>query len=293
MKSGFVSIIGRPNVGKSTLLNSIVNQKIAITSERVQTTRNIIQGIYTDEESQIIFIDTPGIHKPINKLGKLLNKKANSSIYDVDLILFLVDANQNIGPGDRFIIDSLKNIKAPVILIINKMDLITKEMLLLKIEEYKDFFAFSEIIPVSALKNDNVDHLLNVIKKYLKEGIKYFPDNMVTSSSTNFLISEFVREKILNCTEEEVPHSVTCLTTHYEEKSNIININVDIIVDREALKKIIIGKQGSKLKQIGALARVDIEKMLGKQIYLQLFVKTIPKWRDKERLLRDLGLKDQ
>lgn len=293
MKSGFVSIVGRPNVGKSTLINSLVNQKIAITSDKVQTTRNIIQGIYNDDESQIVFIDTPGIHKPINKLGKLLNKKANSSIYDVDLVLFLIDASQNIGPGDQFIIESLKNIKAPVILLINKMDLITKEMILLKIEEYKDLFNFSEIIPVSALKNDNVDHLIKVIKKYLKDQIKYFPDDMVTSSSTNFLISEFVREKILLCTEEEVPHSVTCITTHYEETPKIVNISVDIIVDREALKKIIIGKNGSKLKQIGALARIDIEKMLGRQIYLQLYVKTVPKWRDKERLLRDLGLKDQ
>ena len=293
MKSGFVSIIGRPNVGKSTLINSLVNQKIAITSEKVQTTRNIIQGIYNDEESQIVFIDTPGIHKPINKLGKLLNKKANSSIYDVDLILFLVDADQNIGTGDRFIIESLKNIKAPVILLLNKMDLITKEMILLKIDEYKDLFNFAEIIPVSALKKENIDHLLKTIKGYLKDQIKYFPDDMITSSSTNFLISEFVREKILICTEEEVPHSVTCLTTYYEEKEKIININVDIIVDREALKKIIIGKNGSKLKQIGALARIDIEKMLGKQIYLQLYVKTVPRWRDKERLLRDLGLKDQ
>ncbi len=293
MKSGFVSIIGRPNVGKSTLINSLVNQKIAITSEKVQTTRNIIQGIYNDEESQIVFIDTPGIHKPINKLGKLLNKKANSSIYDVDLILFLVDADQNIGTGDRFIIESLKNIKAPVILLLNKMDLITKEMILLKIDEYKDLFNFAEIIPVSALKKENIDHLLKIIKGYLKDQIKYFPDDMITSSSTNFLISEFVREKILICTEEEVPHSVTCLTTYYEEKEKIININVDIIVDREALKKIIIGKNGSKLKQIGALARIDIEKMLGKQIYLQLYVKTVPRWRDKERLLRDLGLKDQ
>ena len=207
--------------------------------------------------------------------------------------MFLIDASQNIGPGDQFIIESLKNIKAPVILLINKMDLITKEMILLKIEEYKDLFNFSEIIPVSALKNDNVDHLIKVIKKYLKDQIKYFPDDMVTSSSTNFLISEFVREKILLCTEEEVPHSVTCITTHYEETPKIVNISVDIIVDREALKKIIIGKNGSKLKQIGALARIDIEKMLGRQIYLQLYVKTVPKWRDKERLLRDLGLKDQ
>lgn len=293
MKSGFVSIIGRPNVGKSTLINSLVNEKIAITSPKVQTTRNIIQGIYNDDDSQIVFIDTPGIHKPINRLGKILNKKANSSIYDVDLILFLIDASQNIGSGDRYIIDNLKNITIPVILILNKIDLISKETIILKINEYKDLLNFSEIIPISAIKDKDISYLITTIKKYLKDDIKYFPENMKTSSSTNFLISEFVREKILNCTDEEVPHSVTCITTLFEEKKQIININVDIIVDRESLKKIIIGKDGSKLKQIGALSRIDIEHLLGKQIFLQLYVKTIPKWRDKERILRDLGLRDQ
>ncbi len=293
MKSGFVSIIGRPNVGKSSLINSIIKDKIAIISPKVQTTRNIIQGIYNDNESQIVFIDTPGIHKPINKLGKILNKKANSSIYDVDLVLFLVDASENIGPGDKYIIDSLRNVTSPVILILNKIDLISRETILLKIEEYKDLFSFAEIIPISALKEDNIDHLIKVIKGYLKDDVKYFPDNIKTSSSINFMISEFVREKILCLTDEEVPHSITCLTTYYEEKKDIIDINVDIIIDRDSLKKIIIGKEGSKIKQIGALARVDIEKLLGKQIYLQLYVKTIPRWRDKERLLNELGLKDQ
>ncbi len=292
MKSGFVSLIGRPNVGKSTLLNAIVNDKIAITSSKVQTTRNVIQGIYNDEDSQIIFIDTPGIHKPKNKLGKVLNKKAQGSIHDVDVILFLIDASHELGPGDNFIIQSLKNITTPVILIINKIDLITKEMILLKINEYKDLYNFAEIIPVSAEKKENIDHLISVIKKYLTDDYQYYPEDLTTSSSKLFLISEYVREKVLMCTDEEVPHSVTCLTTHYEEKKEIININVDIIVDRDSLKKIIIGKQGSKLKQIGALARIDIEKMLGKQIYLELYVRTIPRWRDRERHIKELGLKD-
>lgn len=292
MKSGFVSLIGRPNVGKSTLLNAIVNDKIAITSSKVQTTRNVIQGIYNDEDSQIIFIDTPGIHKPKNKLGKVLNKKAQGCIHDVDVILFLIDASHELGPGDNFIIQSLKNITTPVILIINKIDLITKEMILLKINEYKDLYNFAEIIPVSAEKKENIDHLISVIKKYLTDDYQYYPEDLTTSSSKLFLISEYVREKVLMCTDEEVPHSVTCLTTHYEEKKEIININVDIIVDRDSLKKIIIGKQGSKLKQIGALARIDIEKMLGKQIYLELYVRTIPRWRDRERHIKELGLKD-
>lgn len=293
MKSGFVSIIGRSNVGKSTLINAIIKDKIAITSPKVQTTRNVIQGIYNDSDSQIVFIDTPGIHKPINKLGKVLNKKANGLLYDVDVLLFLVDASVDLGHGDMFVINSLKNTEVPVILVLNKIDLISKEMILLKIEEYKDLYNFSEIIPVSAEKNENVEYLVKVVKKYLTDDVKYFPEDIITSSSINFQISEFVREKILLCTEEEVPHSVTCLTTFYEEKKDIININVDIIVDRDSLKGIIIGESGKKIKQIGALARIDIEKLLNKQIFLQLYVKTVPKWRDRERLLNDLGLKDQ
>ena len=292
MKSGFVSIIGRPNVGKSTLINSLVEAKVAIVSSKVQTTRNNIQGIYNDDEAQIVFIDTPGIHKPINKLGKMLNKKAGSAFYDTDIILFLVDASSNLGQGDNYIINSLKNTEIPVILILNKIDRIAKEELLLKIDEYKDLYNFVEIIPVSALKKDNVSYLVSIIKKYLKDNVRYYDADIITSSSEKFLVSEYVREKILNLTEEEVPHSVTCLTTKFEEKKDIVNINVDIIVDRNSLKKIIIGKDGAKLKQIGILARNDIEKLLEKKIYLELYVKTIPRWRDKERLLRELGFRD-
>lgn len=292
MKSGFVSLIGRPNVGKSTLLNSIVKEKIAITSPKVQTTRNIIQGIYNDNDTQIVFIDTPGIHKPINKLGKILNKKANSSIYDVDAVLFLTDASSNLGSGDKFIIDNLKNTDSPVILVLNKIDKISKEMLIQKINEYKDLYNFVEIVPISALKSNNTEYLVNIIKKYLTDNVRYFDPDIYTSSSKSFLISEYVREKILNLTDDEIPHSVTCITTKFEEKKDIININVDIIVDRDSIKRIIIGKDGIKLKQIGTLARIDIENLLGKKIYLELYVKTIPKWRDKENLIKDLGLKD-
>lgn len=293
MKSGFVSIIGRPNVGKSSLINSLVGEKIAIISDKVQTTRNNIQGIYSDEETQIVFIDTPGIHKPINRLGKMLNKKAHEGFYDVDLILFVVDASENIGTGDRMIINNLTHKEIPTILILNKIDLISKEMILLKIDEYKDLYNFAEIIPASALKNDNIEHVIKTIRKYLKDDIRYFDSSVKTSNSKHFMISEFVREKILLLTEEEVPHSVTCVTTKYEEKKNIINISVDIIIDRESIKGIIIGKNGEKIKKIGALARMDIEKMLGKQIYLELYVKTILRWRDKERILQDLGLKEE
>ena len=206
MKSGFVSLIGRPNVGKSTLLNSIVKEKIAITSPKVQTTRNIIQGIYNDNDTQIVFIDTPGIHKPINKLGKILNKKANSSIYDVDAVLFLTDASSNLGSGDKFIIDNLKNTDSPVILVLNKIDKISKEMLIQKINEYKDLYNFVEIVPISALKSNNTEYLVNIIKKYLTDNVRYFDPDIYTSSSKSFLISEYVREKILNLTDYEIPH---------------------------------------------------------------------------------------
>lgn len=291
MKSGFVSIIGRPNVGKSTLLNQIVNEHIAITSNKAQTTRNIIEGIYNEPNYQIVFVDTPGIHKPINRLGKVLNKQAESLTKDVDAILFVVDAYGGLGTGDKFILDTL-NKDIPVLLVINKIDKISEEELLKRIVEYKDIYPFSEIIPVSAKENDNVKHLIDVVKNYLTDDIKYFDDDYVTSNSTKFLVQEYVREKLLDCTEEEIPHSITCLTTNYEELPNIININVDIIVDRDSIKKIIIGKNGERLKEVGILARKDMEELLGKKVYLELYVKTIDNWRDKERYIAELGFKD-
>lgn len=289
MRSGFVSFIGRPNVGKSTLLNAIVNQKIAITSNKPQTTRNIIQGIYHEPEYQIVFVDTPGIHKPMHKLGKVLNKQASSLMKDIDAILFVVDAKEGLGKGDKFILSELEHSNAPVILVLNKIDRMDEEHILKSISDYKDLFPFAEIVPVSALKKDNIDRLIEVIKKYLTDDVRYFDDAITTSSSIYFRISEFVREKVLLLTEQEVPHRVTCVTSHYEEKDNIIDICVDIIVDRDALKRIIIGKGGALLKEIGSQARKDIEEMLGRQVYLELYVKTIPNWRDKERYLADLG----
>lgn len=291
MKSGFIGLIGRPNVGKSTLLNGLTGRKIAITSNKAQTTRNNIQGIYTDDDVQMIFVDTPGIHKPKNKLGKVLNKQAYVSINDVDIIMFLVDITETLGPGDKYILNMLNGINKPVILIINKIDKVPREDILKKIDEYKDLYNFDEIIPVSALKDINTTHLLDVLKKYLPDSIKYFDDETYTNVDTTFMISEYIREKVLELTEDEVPHSTTCIVENIEEDKNIISIGASIIVDRENLKKIIIGKNGSKIKEIGIRARKDIEELLNKKVYLDLFVKVMPKWRDRENLLKELGIK--
>jgi len=292
MKSGFVGLVGRPNVGKSTLLNSIIGKKVSITSNKPQTTRNLIQGIYNKDELQIVFVDTPGIHKSKNKLGKVLNKQAFFSIDDVDVILFLVDVSEDLGKGDKFIIDLLKEVDKPVILLLNKIDKIKKDKILLKIDEYKNLYNFSEIIPISAYKRDNVDRLLSVLESYLPDSIQYFDKDTVTSSPDSFVISELIREKVLELTEEEVPHSVTCVTEKIEYAKGIVNINALIVVDRENLKGIIIGKQGNMIKEIGTRARMDIESFLGKKVYLELFVKVMPKWRDREKMLNEMGFND-
>ena len=292
MKSGFIGLVGRPNVGKSTLLNSIIGKKIVITSNKPQTTRNIIQGIYNDSQTQMVFVDTPGIHKPTHKLGQVLNNQAYYSISDVDIILFLVDGSVPLGSGDKFIIEKFKNENKPVILVINKIDKLNKEQILLKINEYKDLYDFSDIVPLSALKKDNVKTLIDVLKKYLKDDIKYFEDNVISNKPISFTISEIVREKVFNLTEEEVPHTITCITENIQFNKDKANINVAIIVDRDSLKKIIIGKQGSKIKQIGIDSRKEIEQLLDKKVYLELYVKTIKKWRDKEKYLQEFGYKD-
>lgn len=292
MRSGFVSLVGRPNVGKSTLINNLVGSKIAITSKVANTTRNIIQGIYNDEESQIVFVDTPGIHKPQNKLGQILNKGAYYSIEDVDIVCFLIDGKQKLGKGDMFILERLKKINKPVILIINKIDGMTKDEIFLKINEYKDLYDFKEIIPLSALKNKNTEELIKTLKKYLKDEIKYFEDGTITNRSLKFMISEIIREKILNLTKEEVPHSVTCLVEKMKTNKDKNIINAVIIVDRDSLKKIIIGKNGDMIKKIGYLARKDIEDLLKTKVYLELYVKTIDKWRDREKYLNELEFND-
>ncbi len=295
MKCGFVSIIGRANVGKSSLLNSILECHLAITSPISGTTRIVIQGIYNDDDSQIIFLDTPGIHKAINKMGRYLNKHATGMYKDSDVILFVVDAYAGIGKGDRMIIDTLKSVDVPVILVLNKIDKLNNEQIFKAIDTYKDLYSFAEIVPVSALENDNIERLISVIKKYIPENVKYFNDDEVTNLSKQFMISEYVREKLFKYLKQEVPHSITCVTTNFEEKETIVNINVDIIVDRDSLRKIIVGHNGSMIKTIGHEARIEMEDLLDKKVYLELYCKTIKKWREKEKYIKDLGylLKDE
>ena len=292
MKTGFVSIVGRPNVGKSTLLNSILERKIAITSNVSGTTRNIIEGIYNDEDSQIVFIDTPGIHKPVNKLGNVMNSKAYTMLDEVDVVLFLLDVTKDFGKGDNFVLNKIKDTDKPVLLVLNKVDLIDKRKLLDIINKYKDLYDFKEIIPVSSLEGDNVLDLINTIKKYLSEGEKYYTNEEVTNVTNGFYIAEIVREKLLWLTKSEVPHTVTCVMESYEEYEKYIDIGVLIIVDRENLKKIIIGKGGSMLKKVGIMARSDIEEYLGKKVNLKTYVKVIDNWRDKEKYLTELGLNE-
>lgn len=294
MKCGFVSLVGRPNVGKSTLLNSVLGMKLAITSNVSGTTRNVIQGIYNDDDSQIIFVDTPGIHKPNDKLGTLMNKKAYTYTEGVDVILFLVDISKGFGKGDKFILDKFKEKDAVVFLLLNKIDLVKdKSVLLERINELKELYDFKEIIPISALKDDNIKLLIDCIKKYLPESEAIYSEEELTNVTTRFIISEFVREKILELTRDEVPHTVTCYVENYEEDEKTVHIQVLIVVDRDNIKKIIIGKQGQMLKEIGTRARHDMEDFLGKKVYLETYVKTLKNWRDQDKYFLELGLKEE
>ena len=291
MKCGFVSLVGRPNVGKSTLLNSFLGTKLAITSDVSGTTRNIIQGIYNDEDSQIIFVDTPGIHKPNHKLGNLMNKKAYNSTDNVDIILFLVDIAKGFGRGDQFVLDKIKNSDAKIFLLLNKIDQVkNKEELLSKINELKELYPFTEIIPLSALKKDNTELVIDCIKKHLENNERIFSEEEFTNVTTRFIVAEFVREKILELTHDEIPHTVSCYVENYEEDEEKVHIQVLIAVDRDNIKKIIIGKNGAMLKEIGTRARFDIEKFLGKKVYLETYVKTLKNWRDREKYFKELGL---
>lgn len=292
-KCGFVSLVGRPNVGKSTLLNHLLGMKLAITSDKAGTTRNVIQGIYNDEDSQIIFVDTPGIHKPTHKLGSLLNKKAYQNTNGVDVILFLVDASRGIGKGDLFILEKLKKEEAPIFLLLNKIDKIEKEKLLEIIMMAKDLYDFKEIIPISAKDGDNKETLLKCIKNELEEQETIYDEEDLTNVSTRFLMGEIVREKVLRLTKEEIPHAVTCYVENYEEEENLIHIQVLIVVDRDNLKKILIGKGGSMLKEIGTQSRHDMEAFLGKKVFLSTYVKTLKNWRDEEKYFVELGLREE
>jgi len=288
MKVGVVSIVGRPNAGKSTLLNAIIKEKVSITSDKPQTTRNNIQGIYNDDEAQIVFIDTPGVHKPVNKLGKFLNNETYSA-FDTDIILFLVDSSKPFGKGDEFILDKIKEYDSKVFLILSKIDKVKKDELYNLIMSYKDKYNFDEIIPVSGLKDNNVEELLNVIKSYLNEGNPYYANDLYTDQSVKFMVSEIIREKIFRKTDKEIPYSTTVIIENYDENKSRVVINACIVVERDAVKKIIVGKSGSMIKEIGINAREDIEKLVGKRVDLELFVKTVNNWRDKDKLLAELG----
>ncbi len=294
-KSGFVSIVGRPNVGKSTLMNNVVGEKIAIMSDKPQTTRNTIQAVYTDEECQIVFLDTPGIHKPKNKLGEFMVKSATDAFKNVDLVLFVVDDSKKIGPGDRKIIEDLRGIKTPVILVLNKIDKLEESELFELMQLYSNEDLFKAIVPISALKGRNVNELLKVIGNYLQEGPKYFPDYMITDQPERVLVSELIREKVLHYLNDEVPHGVAVEVERMKSRQDkdIVDISAVIYCERDSHKGIIIGKNGRKLKGIGKSAREDMELLLGSKINLQLWVKVKENWRNLQNHITDFGYNDK
>ena len=294
-KSGFVSIVGRPNVGKSTFSNRVIGQKIAIMSDKPQTTRNKVQGVLTQENSQTIFIDTPGIHKPKHKLGEFMLKVSRNALKEVDIIMFMVNAEQKIGKGDEFIIEMLEGNKTPVFLVINKIDQVHPDELAGIIDSYKDKFNFAEIIPISALQGNNVETLLSTIEKYLPEGPQYYPADQITDHPERFIISELIREKVLHTTREEIPHSIAVVIDKIkrdEENENMIRVQATIMVERDSQKGIVIGKKGALLKKVGTEARKDIEMLLGSKVFLELWVKVQKDWRNKQTHLRDFGFRD-
>ncbi|MBD1382110.1 GTPase Era [Metabacillus arenae] len=290
-KSGFVSIIGRPNVGKSTFLNRVIGQKIAIMSDKPQTTRNKIQGVYTTNDSQTVFIDTPGIHKPKHKLGDFMMKIAQNTLKEVDLILFMINAEEGFGRGDEYIIERLKDSNTPVFLVINKIDQLHPDQLLPLIEQYRSLYPFKEIVPISALQGNNVETLLEQIKSYLPQGPQYYPADQVTDHPERFIMAELIREKVLHLTREEIPHSVAVVIDAIERRENnqAVYVSATIVIERDSQKGIIIGKQGKMLKEIGQRARVDIEALLGTKVFLELWVKVQKDWRNKMTHLRDYG----
>lgn len=288
-KSGFVSIVGRPNVGKSTLLNSIIGQKVAIVSDKPQTTRNRIQGIYTGEQGQVIFIDTPGVHKPKHRLGEYMADITSRALREVDVILYVVDASVSPGSGEDYIINTLVNIETPVFLVPNKIDLVDESRILELIQQFATKMKFAEVIPVSAAKKGNLDRLMEVLFSYLPEGPLYYPEDEYTDQPERFIIAEYIREKALHLTREEVPHSLAVEIEEFESRRNLIYVRAAIYTERDSQKGIIIGKQGSMLKKIGEMARHDIENLLGTQVYLELWVKVKKDWRNSEAQLKNLG----
>lgn len=293
-QSGFISIIGRPNVGKSTFLNRVIGQKIAIMSDKPQTTRNKVQGVLTTNDAQLIFIDTPGIHKPKHKLGDFMMKVAQNTLKEVDLILFMVNAEEGYGRGEEFIIEKFQSVNTPIFLVINKIDQIHPDQLFTVIESYKEKYPFAEVIPISALQGNNIETLLAQIKKYMPEGPQYYPADQVTDHPERFIVSELIREKALHLTREEIPHSLAVVIDKIEkrEDKDLINVMATVIVERDSQKGIIIGKQGGMLKEIGQRARMDIENLLGTKVFLELWVKVQKDWRNKATQLRDFGFRE-
>jgi len=291
-KSGFISIIGRPNVGKSTLVNKLIGEKIAITSPRPQTTRNKLQAVYTDEKGQIVFVDTPGIHKAKNKLDKYMLEQAYRSLDGIDLIVFLLDGSSYFGKGDDFILRQLKGSKTPILVVLNKIDKLDKNKLLKRITEFEEKTG-REIIPISAQNGDNLDNLIETIYTYLPEGPQYYPGDMITDQIEQFIIAEMIREKIFHLTREEIPYGVAVLIEEMKERENgLFYIRANIYIEKKSHKGIIIGKNGKKLKEIGLRARKDVEKLLQTKVYLDLWVKILKDWREKEDLVNRMGYKE-
>lgn len=289
-KSGFVSIIGRPNVGKSTFVNRVIGHKIAIMSDKAQTTRNKIQGVMTRDDAQIIFIDTPGIHKPKHKLGDYMMRVAKNTLSEIDAIMFMVNVNEDIGRGDEYIMEMLKNVKTPIFLVLNKIDLVHPDTLMPKIEQYQSYMDFTDIILISALEGLNVDHFIDVLKSFLPEGPKYYPDNQISDHPEQFVVSEIIREKILHLTSEEIPHAIGVnVDRMIKEDEDRVRIEATIYVERDSQKGIVIGKGGKKLKEVGKRARRDIEMLLGSKVYLELWVKVQRDWRNKVNFIRQIG----
>jgi GTP-binding protein Era len=291
-RSGFIAIVGRPNTGKSTLLNSLLGEKISIISDKPQTTRNRIRGILTLPGSQMVIIDTPGIHKPLHRMNEIMVQAAIRTFDEVDVILLLVEATEKPGAGDKFVIDALARVRTPVFLLINKVDLIAKERLLPLMQEYSTLYSFAEIIPVSALLGD-LGGLVDAIQKRLPKGPKYFPDDQLSDQPERFIVAEIIREKVFELTKEEIPYSTAVVIEEMKEEPAITRINAVIYVDRDSQKGILIGKGGVMLKKIGTLARQDAEKLLGVKVFLQVWVKVKKGWREDDRMLRNIGILEE